>query len=286
MGFESLTAEELELVANLPRPPARIDVRVTNIWIVEWLPAGERRTGLELKEWANEKRPRWASYNACRCKADVLAAIELAADVAARSGMIPVLHLEAHGSPDGLAGPDGGGRVEILTWDELSGPLQELNVATRCNLVVLAAACTGIAAIKAFTKGPRAPALALIGPLASIYPGPLLAAMKEFYRRLAAGGSSLEDICESASHESAPVAVDSEPFMALNYESFIEALVSAARPLDKDDSGLATASLDSVSADLQRDWDRMFMIDLYPENAARFSLDVAALMRLLSVAAS
>ena len=30
----------------------------------------------------------------------------------------------------------------------------------------------------------------------------------------------------------------------------------------------------------------MFMIDLYPENAARFSLDVAALMRLLSVAAS
>jgi hypothetical protein len=93
-----------------------------------------------------------------------------------------VLHLEAHGDAEGLEGPDGAGGRELLRWEELTEPLRNLNVATRCNLVLVAAACTGFAAVKAFKKGPRAPALALVGPLEPIGSGRLLAALKEYYR--------------------------------------------------------------------------------------------------------
>jgi hypothetical protein len=51
-------------------------------------------------------------------------------------------------------------------------------------LVVVVAACVGFAAIQALSQGPRAPAVALVGPDADVAPSNLLWGAKEFYRRI------------------------------------------------------------------------------------------------------
>ena len=286
MVFENLTPTEREIAERLPKPPARVQVQVTNIWIVEWLFDDDRQTGRELHAWANERRSGWAAHISCRSKAEVLAAIAKAAERAAESPLVPVLHLEAHGATnaEGLVGPDGAGGRELLRWDELIDPLQNLNAATRCNLVLVAAACTSISGLKAFTRGPRAPALALVGTCEPIADGRLLEAMKEFYRCLIGGRRSLDEMVDSASRESAPVALVVQPFMELAYESLVEALFFAARPIAARPLHLATEQLLTKGPAVQGDWDFMFMADRDPANADRFGLDVGALLRVLVTA--
>jgi hypothetical protein len=46
-----LTASERTLIESLPKPPAVVKLQTTNIWIIEWLSTGERRTGEELHDW-------------------------------------------------------------------------------------------------------------------------------------------------------------------------------------------------------------------------------------------
>ena len=181
--------------------------------------------------------------------------------------MIPVLHLEAHGSEDGLAGPDGSGGQDVLRWDELTGPLQRLNLATRCNLIVVVAACTGFAAIKALTRGPRAPAVALVGPDAEAFARDLLEGTKEFYRRFQDKNAGLRRIVESASQQAGRTTFEPEPFAALFYEAFVEGIIISMRSNEMQ----LMQVLPTIS---QRIWDEMFMIDLYPENRARFGLDI------------
>lgn len=157
-----LTGAERVFIETLPGPPAVANVQTTNVWIIEWLSPEERHTGRELHDWMEKKRPGWSIYCPCATKSDVFAAIKRA-QVCARNGMVPVLHLESHGSDDGIA-PSRPPHDEYITWEELTEPLQGLNLATRCNLVLVVAACVGFAAVQAFRRGPRAPAVALVGP--------------------------------------------------------------------------------------------------------------------------
>ena len=156
---EDLTNTERALFETLPGPPEVAEIRTSNVWIVEWLSADEAHTGRDLHDWMKERRPGWSVHVPCETKAEVIAAIARATERAQDSGMSPVLHLEAHGGNEGLGGPDGKNGKEFLTWDELTEPLQKLNLATRCNLVVVVAACIGFAGIQVLRRGPRAPAL-------------------------------------------------------------------------------------------------------------------------------
>ena len=64
---------------------------------------------------------------------------------AATEGALPMLHIECHGNEDGFELADG----SFADWAELKQPITDLNVATRLNLVIAVAACTGGALIKA-----------------------------------------------------------------------------------------------------------------------------------------
>ncbi len=99
----NLTASERALIETLPNLPALAEVRSTNIWIIEWLSPGERQTGKELHQWMKRQRPRWSIYNQCTAKNEVIRSIERADNFAHRSGMVPILHIEAHGGEAGLA---------------------------------------------------------------------------------------------------------------------------------------------------------------------------------------
>lgn len=296
---DELTAAERSLIATLPGPPEMGSLQASHIWIVEWLPNGERQTGRELHDWMRERRKNWSVYFSCQTKDQVIEAITKATMCAQRINIKPVLHIESHGDTDGLEGPDANGGREFLAWDELIEPLQMLNRATRCNLLVFVAACIGFAAIQALTRGPLAPAVALVGPDANIAPQNLLWGTKEFYRRWLGESPRLTEMAESASREAGAVIFEPEPFVILAYDSFIEQWVKSIRPIEINrrkiklrdrmlqETGLPESEIDRFLdslppfppwEELQKIWDKMFMIDLYPENQERFGLDVKGIV--------
>lgn len=299
MTAHDLTDAERRFFEGLPAPPATAEITATNLWIVEWLPPNELKTGHLLHQRMNSWRAGWSVYHWCENKTQVIQAIERATARAQRSPMAPVLHLEAHGGNAGIGLPDGS---ELLTWDELTGPLQQLNLATCCNLVVVVAACTGFAGVQALRRGPRAPAIALVGPDAPVMPRDLLSAATAFYSRWASANPSLQAIAAGASQAARAVTFEVEPFALLFYEAFVEWLIVSLRPSERSRRAqevrerlLAEASLSASeidqrvasiaparsSAKLQQVWDEMFMLDLYPKNRERFGLDMKAIVEMI-----
>jgi hypothetical protein len=296
---DELTSGERELVERLPGPLELAGIRASNIWIVEWLPLGETETGRLLHDWMKQRREGWSVHFSCGSKKEVFAAIAKATERANCAELHPVLHIEAHGGDVGLEGPNGHGGSELLTWDELTEPLQALNLATRCNLVVVVAACTGFAGIKALRSGPRAPAVALVGPDAPVSPTNLLWGAKEFYRRWLDEKPRLTKIAESASREAATVSFEWEPFAILAYDALVESLIRSMRPGERSKRAqrvrqrlLKECGLSEVEAEarlagmpvlppwqgLQQTWDEMFMIDIEPANRDRFGLDLRTIV--------
>jgi len=297
-----LTDAEQALFDSLPGPPVEAVIKTTSIWIIEWLPISDKRTGRLLHEWMQERRPGWSNYSECASKLEVVSSIERAANLAKKSRIIPVLHLEAHGDENGLGGPDGNGGMVLLSWDEFTEPLQRLNLATRCNLIVVVAACIGFAGIKALVRGPRAPAIALVGPDASIKDSSLLYGTKEIYRRWMDNDPRLDEIAISASREAGTVSFEWEPFTVLAYDAVAERLIFSMRQAQQrmqvnrirqrmlEEDRWSTAEIErrlsllspSVQATLiQQQWDKMFMIDLYPENRERFGVNWSEIVDLV-----
>jgi hypothetical protein len=303
MKTSSLTIAELELLKGLPKPPMTTTIHTTNVWIIEWLPSEDLRTGLKLHEWMESQRKGWSTLAPCKSKREVLQSIEKATVFAKRTGISPVLHIEAHGGHCGLEGPDISSARELLGWGELTEPLQRLNIVTRCNLILVVAACTGFAAVQALARGPRAPVMALVGPDTDVMPRDLLEGTKEMYRRWQDANPTLEQITASATQQSGTFAFVIQPFTELFYEVTVEQLVVSMRPDEKiertkrlrrmiTDEGVAlTPEIESRLAQLPRSlwpqepqkvWDEMFMIDLYPENRERFSLDFNLITKLVT----
>lgn len=297
----NLTESERTLIESLPKPPAVARLHTTNIWMIEWLSGGERRTGEELHDWMEQQRPGWSIYNRCTSKEEVIRSIERAAYTTLQNDMVPVLHIEAHGDSIGIA-PSRDGQAELLRWEELTLPLQQLNVATNCNLIVVVAACLGFAAIQALTQGPRAPAVALVGTDATVNESDLLLGTKEFYRRFKDEKPRLIDIVESASGEMRGTDFEIEPFVMLAYEASIEQLLRESRPAERQarmerlrkrmyqETSFSAKEIERrlselpeipLSGHLQHIWDHLFMIDLDSKNEERFGLNWAEIVRLV-----
>lgn len=265
MTETNLTNAELELFDSLPGPTVEAVLKPTNIWIVEWLGSSDNRTGKILHEWLKEQRSGWSAYSRAMSKQDVLSSIERATNRSNISEMNPLLHLESHGNESGLVGPDDSGGNEILTWDELTEPFQKLNLTTNCNLIVMVAACFGINGVKALRKGPRAPAIAVIGPDGRIYDNDLLLATIEFYRKWMDGNPNLGKITTCASREAGEASFMMEPFAVFFYDAVAESLIIKMREDQK---------RKQVNREIfQKMWDEMFMIDVDPENKERFGVN-------------
>ncbi|MCK8604415.1 hypothetical protein [Desulfoferrobacter suflitae] len=288
-----MTESESLMIEGLPKPPPVAGVKTTNIWLIEWLSPAERRTGRELHEWMETKRSGWSIYNSCDSKAEVLEYINRAAAIAERGLFVPLLHIEAHGGGAGIA-PSASRDAEFLSWEELTDPLQQLNLGTKCNLIAVVAACIGFAGIKALRQGPRAPAVALVGLDSTVSPTDLLMGTKELYRRCMDDSPRLTEVVESASRETGTAAFQLEPLATLAYEALVETLVKMRRPsvrherinefrqrmalgtdLSPEEIEYRLASIPILPPwnEIQQTWDTMFMIDLEPRNAERFGID-------------
>jgi hypothetical protein len=109
-------------------------------------------------------------------------------------------------------------------------------------------------------------------------------------------------MAESASREVEPAAFGLEPFATLAFDAMAESLIRSIRPCEQHRRmekvqqrmrALNGASETEIERKLsllppilpapllQRTWDELFMIDLYPANRVRFGVDMAAIVEML-----
>lgn len=160
------------------------------ILVIEWLPNGERKTGTELAQ----RLQTWGSaveLRSCSDAAGVLTSLYDALEKLRTDGLVPVIHIEAHGlealqpgDASGLDGLDRNGAEEKLLWRHMAPLLSLINIESRFQLLLVGAACFGLTALDAFDTKQPAPFAALVGFATAVKPGRLFDGMVELYRQL------------------------------------------------------------------------------------------------------
>jgi hypothetical protein len=95
----------------------------------------------------------------------------------AQRGHSPILHLEAHGDDAGMELASG----EHVAWERIREPLTAINEMVGVNLLVVSTLCNGGWMSTLLNPAKPAPAWGVIGPLETVYAGPLREAMAAFY---------------------------------------------------------------------------------------------------------
>lgn len=258
------------------------------ILIIDSIPAGEHNTARALQDdvtvLAAVAPGGGPAVVGCRVESaghfvDVLRQCEA---LARREPYVPLVHLECHGSPDGLQFAD----RSFLTWLEVKAALTPLNIATRLNLIFVISACHGMAFSSAVRVTDPAPVYAFIGPSRAMSARELLAGYLAFYGRYLQTRSSNEgaEALRQTAEQGAFIVLSSNTIFRIviegqRQERRYEVLVERARELQ------AQARTHGIEADLDEivaalgdpRWDQQFrrsffMIDRYPENNERFPL--------------
>ncbi|WP_157131802.1 hypothetical protein [Piscinibacter gummiphilus] len=160
------------------------DFKLSRIVIVESLEAGEVRTGLALSEFIKGLGDVIAlelpvEYRSCESKGEFLEVIVNLSRETWSGNQAPLLHIESHGDPQfGLEFANS----SLLSWDDLSSALVQLNKASRFNLVCAVAACYGAYFLDRFSTIDPAPCYALVAPNEAVDSAELMAGFRDFYR--------------------------------------------------------------------------------------------------------
>lgn len=156
-----------------------------SVVVIESLPEDELWSGTELFE--DTIQPAWfadptfvVELYQPQSRREFQETLETIAGLVAEHSSSPILHLETHGSSSGMRFADG----SRMTWDEVAGPLAEINRRTRMNLLVFAGLCHGWSMIEILRPTRRAPVFGMIGPMETVEAGRLLSATKLMYERL------------------------------------------------------------------------------------------------------
>jgi hypothetical protein len=163
------------------------EFRFRTIYIVESLPPDERPTGQDLKEELARIAVGRSWFPTVKLlpssdRATFETHLAAIANETRAKNSGPLLQIETHGSSDqtGLRLASG----ETITWRELKPLLQQINLPTAMNLLVLMSSCYGSWLFGAIDPGDRAPFWAMIGPDRELSPETLLSSWMEFYKVL------------------------------------------------------------------------------------------------------
>jgi hypothetical protein len=216
------------------------------------------------------------------------------AEALANEGHAPIIHLEMHGDKTGLQLTS----REIVGWSELAPALTRVNERTKMNLLVVAAACHGWHLSEVLRPVDRAPAWGIIGPPDSIGERDLYDAMKRFYaslwtsvdlREALNSGNESPDISDWRFRiQSADLLYCRvfrwylESFREESQADRLNRLVAEAARLQR----LDVTQTMQLRANFARDLDNhqfwfdhykthFLMLDLFPENAPRFELQLS-----------
>lgn len=268
------------------------DNRFNTVVIIDSIPAGELNTArrlhedLEVYKALPESTPGvvYEQVGSVQALEEFLA--HLRAEVS-RTNAYPLLHVEAHGSAEGLQLADG----STMTWECLKGPLVSLNTVMRLNLMLVLASCFGGTFVQTLDISDRAPVWGLIGPTREVEAGQLEADFGSFYRTLYSTSSpqlAIEKLNASASSKLYYRTTAKEFFYIVwsNYKnqhcSKTDLEIRARRmfkkakreklPRHPSVGGFKRllSSKESKVFDIFRD--QYFMCDLFPEHQERFGV--------------
>ena len=217
---------------------------------------------------------------------NVLSAVERDAN----AGIYSMIHLECHGSKEGLQLTNS----DIVRWSELRDALIRINIASHLNTVIVVAACNGIHLINVSTRLDRAPFWAVIGPVEEISDLTLkrdFAAFYDTFFRSLSGDDTINALNNGASgpdriyHFRTSAGLFMRAYIAYHQTHCVgkgknvrlEALVTEAmKEPDTRSKGVnwvrkhLKAELGKEREHFMKVKNRFFMIDKFPENAERF----------------
>lgn len=153
--------------------------------IVDSIPTGECNTARNLRDDLKIAAAAYAptpqiEYLRVESAQDLLHFLSKCRDEVIAGRGTPMVHIECHGDEEGFGLAD----QSFIDWSDLKLPFTELNVATRLNLMIAVAACTGGALGKITSMGDRAPFWGLIGPTRTMLPTELEAPYRALYTTL------------------------------------------------------------------------------------------------------
>ena len=202
----------------------------------------------------------------------------------------PVLHIEAHGSPEGIQVSSG----EFLAWREFKVELSKINEISNLNLIVVIAACDGINLLQIIEVTDRAPVRAIIGPNGEVGEDEIDRANLAFYGTLFKEGDAVaawramnnavapqitfsvttaDYMLRYVFHHYLKV-MCSEEALAKREDAPAERMLRERLPLDKVEHFKERFRVYAHDhpGHLDRIKKHFFLCDLYPENVARFDV--------------
>lgn len=176
----------------------------SNVFVIESLRSGDATTGTDL--FNDTVRPRMMQKGletqcqliSIATKAEFLDSLTEIKNQIIYNLVNPIIHLEMHGSKDGLEVTNG----EVITWQELQGRLIEMNSLSENNLFISMATCYGGYLYTVISPRLRTPFWGFIGPFEKVDTDEVLANYTAFYNEFLLSNDFGE--AEKALHNSNP----------------------------------------------------------------------------------
>ncbi len=252
------------------------------VHLIESLPEGHRTTRQLNYALRNRiQAPVGLRYHDVPTRAELFALLEAISSSVSVDGEIPVLHLECHGRDDeeGLVLAS----KEFVSWNDLWAPLSRINTRCAMHVLLVLGACYGANIIETMDPQERAPVWGVLTDSKKFLAGAALDAFPVFYEAL----FSTQDLAQAlvvlraAGLQGFDVFAAGQMFLAA-YRRYLrqycsgEALVSRAWGM-AEITGVPYLAALAAYKQYERPWferdrDRFFMFDLYPENRARFQV--------------
>ena len=260
------------------------------VWVIESLRKGDRETGKSL--YNDVLLPITLREKDLKveiaCPTDKESFFNVLSDVEreAKAGIYPIIHLECHGSKEGLQLTN----FDIVSWSELRDALIRINIASQLNTIIVVAACNGIYLINVSTRLDRAPFWAVIGPVDEIADLELkrdFAAFYETFFQKLSGDAAINALNKGVSVPDRIYNFRSSPGLFkrayVNYHQTqcvgkgkkirLEALVTEAMKNPATRTKGVNWTRNSIKAELSKELkhfmkvkNRFFMIDMFPKN--------------------
>ena len=182
---------------------------------------------------------------------------EIADECEARNGAgSPILQIDAHGSRKGIQVTND----ERVLWEDMIDPLTRINKISRMNLLAVLATCFGQHLFSILRPGDRSPAWAIVTPEGWIGDKEVQDGYREFYSKLLTSGAQAG--WESLNEYAFVFRSTAEQAFGEYYRGVTE---SPQTP-----KSLALRLHDPLIFNCLKD--AFLMLDLFPENAARFPI--------------
>ena len=268
----------------------------SKIIIISSLPETNNQTARNLHDWieAVNQSNGWGvslEYQEVENAVALISLLQYETSRIRSSGLIPIIHIEAHGTEteDGIFLKDG----SVVTWQKLHPYLTALNVATKLNLILILGLCSGAHFAAHMIPSDRSPCWLLIGPKSTVNDLHLKDCFIEFYREILNSGNgnlALQIINESTAYGSANTffTPTAESFFKATYRRYLAELctVDTCRARAQkiweglDGSMFPRPNQETITLELIANkgvfFDihkrNFFMIDLYEENNDRFMI--------------